>query len=343
MLDAFKVKPFDLEPIYASWTDGPQFTGNPKKDPPVDEWLEQIRAGCVARNIPEEYWYKVAQHFMGSKAKARLDELKQVVLKVHGGKYRWTWKKFRIAMQNMGWGIDKSATETIKVQGKPSGLWFMRKKDDKDDKPNVVVQDNAPKKRTLPSRANTSFWPARQASVDTPTEPAPRRQPVRAATESSFWPSHGKSKDSRESSPHRPTHQKAKSDSAVANNSRTTASRAVSKPPTPSRTNTSDSHGHGGEVTTITQAPVWLLNACTALEYITSEHPKTMSIISAILITAGSIPALPAISAGAGGAVLASGAAHAIGAIAVGLGQALSSTVKNSQEHGTQHATTTVH
>jgi hypothetical protein len=45
-----------------------------------------------------------------------------------------------------------------------------------------------------------------------------------------------------------------------------------------------------------------------------------MSTLSAILITAGSIPAIPAISAGAGGAVLASGAAHAVGAIAVGLG-----------------------
>lgn len=64
-----------------------------------------------------------------------------------------------------------------------------------------------------------------------------------------------------------------------------------------------------------------------------------MSVISAILITAGSIPALPAISAGAGGAVLASGAAHAIGAIAIGLGQALSVSVKVQQEKGTQAAT----
>ena len=45
-----------------------------------------------------------------------------------------------------------------------------------------------------------------------------------------------------------------------------------------------------------------------------------MSTISAILITAGSIPAIPAVAAGAGGAILASGAAHAVGAIAVGIG-----------------------
>ena len=73
--------------------------------------------------------------------------------------------------------------------------------------------------------------------------------------------------------------------------------------------------------------PIWLLNACAALDYITSEHPKAMSIISAILITAGSIPAIPAIAAGAGGAVLASSAVQAAGAIAIGLGQALNTTV----------------
>lgn len=71
MLDAFKIKPYDLEPVFTTWTDGPKFNGNPKKDMPVDEWLDKIKAGCEERKIPEEYWYKVAQHFMGPKAKAR--------------------------------------------------------------------------------------------------------------------------------------------------------------------------------------------------------------------------------------------------------------------------------
>jgi len=71
VLDGFKLKPFDLEPIYASWPDGPRFVGNPKKDPNVDDWLQQIKAGCVERNVPREYWHKVAQHYMGEKAKAR--------------------------------------------------------------------------------------------------------------------------------------------------------------------------------------------------------------------------------------------------------------------------------
>ena len=61
-----------------------------------------------------------------------------------------------------------------------------------------------------------------------------------------------------------------------------------------------------------------------------------MSVISAILITAGSIPAIPAIAAGAGGAVLASGTAHAIGAIALAAGQALGAGVAHTQKKQSQ-------
>jgi hypothetical protein len=67
--------------------------------------------------------------------------------------------------------------------------------------------------------------------------------------------------------------------------------------------------------------PAWLLNASNALSFLQNEHPKVMTTLSAVLITLGSIPALPAIHAGAGGAILASGAAQALGAIAVGVGQ----------------------
>ena len=57
-----------------------------------------------------------------------------------------------------------------------------------------------------------------------------------------------------------------------------------------------------------------------------------MSTLSAILITAGSIPAIPAISAGAGGALLASGAAQAVGAIAVGVGSWLKAAQQETQD-----------
>jgi len=338
MLDAFKIKPFDLQPIYAEWTGGPIFSGNPKKDLPVDEWLDQIKAGCIERGVPEEYWYKVAQHFMGPKAKARLNELKQIIVKVHGGKYRWTWKKFRVAMQNMGWGIDKDATETIKVHGKSSGLWFMRKKDKEDDKTAPATADESPG-RTPPSRSNSLFWginkkplveePCESEQFEVVSRPSMRDRSatVDASSSTSFWPARRSSVSGpKDEMPERPGHQKSKSTSAVVT---TTSQSNISKPTPPPRSQTTD--GNEVAVTTMANAPVWLLNACTALDYITSEHPKAMSVLSAILITAGSLPAIPAISAGAGGAVLASGAAHAIGAIAVGLGQALGATIKNSQ------------
>ncbi|KAF8637150.1 hypothetical protein AX17_003054 [Amanita inopinata Kibby_2008] len=307
MLDAFKIKPFDLEPALEQWKDGPRFKGNPKKDLPVEEWLEKIKAGCIERGIPEECWHKAAQHFMGPKAKARLDEVKAVVTKVNGGKYRWTWKKFKIAMNNMGWGIDTSAIETIKVHGKGLSLWFMRKKDDKkEDKPS----SESTSKRS-PSRSSSLWTIPRRNSVDDKTPEPSNRRPHRSNSDF-FWPK--KSTNEIESSPKRNELQKTKTDSV-------TTSHASSKQPSES----------GSDVSVVTNAPVWLLNACTALDFLTSEHPKAMSILSAILITAGSLPAIPALTAGAGGAVLASGAAQAIGAIAVGIGQALgTSVVKNN-------------
>lgn len=87
----------------------------------------------------------------------------------------------------------------------------------------------------------------------------------------------------------------------------------------------------------MTHAPVWLINACNALDFLQSEHPKVMSSLAAVLITVGSLPAIPAISAGAGGALLASGAAHAVGAIAVGVG----TWIKSQQDTGSATGSTT--
>jgi hypothetical protein len=87
-------------------------------------------------------------------------------------------------------------------------------------------------------------------------------------------------------------------------------------------------------ITTTATAPAWLVNACTALDFLQGEHPKVMSTLGAILITAGSIPAIPAISAGAGGAFLASGAVQAAGAIAVGVGSWLRA--QNEKDNGNQ-------
>lgn len=102
ILSAFKIKPLELEPIFESWKDAPVFQGKPKKDLPVDEWLNVMKAGCVQRKLPRDYWHKVAYHYLGKNAKARLDEVKRVMRNMHGGKYKWNWKTFKIAMRNMG-------------------------------------------------------------------------------------------------------------------------------------------------------------------------------------------------------------------------------------------------
>jgi len=269
MLEAFKLKPFDLEPIYTSWSDGPRFVGNPTKDGPVDDWLSTIKAGSVERKVPQEYWHKVGQHFMGEQAKARLDELKLVMGKVHGGKYRWNWKRYKVAMRNMCWNIDVTETEPIKVQAKKSGIWWFTRTQKKDAEVEEYVQ-------VSPSDNKGGGAP-----------PVPKKD------ESSFI---------------RPMHIKGISDTQVV------TARGTPKPPAPTRS------ASGDTVTTIAQAPTWLLNACSALEFLTTEHPKVMTTISAVLITVGSLPAIPAIATGAAGTVLASGAAHAVGAVAVGLG-----------------------
>lgn len=102
VLDAFKIKPYDFDALFAAWPDAPRFEGKPKKDMLVDEWLAAIKAGCLERKVPKEQWHRVAQHYMGDKARARFEEVKKVMQTVHGGAYRWNWKNFKVAMRNMG-------------------------------------------------------------------------------------------------------------------------------------------------------------------------------------------------------------------------------------------------
>jgi hypothetical protein len=359
MLDAFKLKEFNLEPIYASWTDAPVFHGKPKKDLPVKEWLDKIKAGCVERKVPKEYWHKVGQHFMGEKARARLYEVKTIMAKVHGGSYRWDWKKFKTAMENMGWDIDTSKTETIKIKSKPSGTWWASRK----DTPAPAPEPERPAHHRAES---SSSWLSRKVEHKPAPQSQPPQHPAPIRTESSFW---GSVKDSvmgnkdddfvkiderppipsKESKSdygttsqgwkvlksQRPVPVKSHSIAEMPSPTEPKPQRSTPKPkpPTPARSNsmavvpantTSNTVANTDQsVTTVAQAPVWLLNACGALDFLTSEHPKVMTALSAILITIGSIPAIPAISAGAGGAILASSAAQAAGAIAVGVGSML--------------------
>ncbi|OJT11099.1 hypothetical protein TRAPUB_12383 [Trametes pubescens] len=299
MLNAFKIKTYDLEPVYAEWTNPPRFLGNPKKDPPVEDWLAQIKAGCLERNIPREYWHKVAQHYLADKAKARFDELKLVMKNMHGGKYRWTWKNFKIAMRNMGWDIDPQKTQTIEVESKPSGFWrIIRMGSDSESKEAAPVQATPPRPPPK-SRATFDFGSTMKTL---PAIPTLRRSTTTDSVETvSSLSSSGSSGFGSFFS------------SVMSTPASTPAMSAVTTPAgTP-----------GGSVTTVTQVPAWLVSACQSLEFLTNEHPKVMTAVSAVLITVGSLPALPALTAGAGGAFLASSTAHALGSLAVGLGTLL--------------------
>jgi len=285
MLDAFKLKPFDLEPVLATWTDGPMFYGKPKKDMPVDQWLDKIKDGCTERKVPKEVWHRVGEYFMGDAARKRLDELKAVMSKVHGGSYRWDWKKFKLAMMNMGWNISSDTKETLKVRAKASGSWWItRKKSSEGAAPAEAPEPEPPR----PSR--TASWIVNK-NTDIGAPPPVEKSGTMVKRS---LPKRSKSMllPIRDKSPTPPL-------------------------PVPARRGSvSDS----SSLTTIAQAPLWLLNASEAMDILISEHPKVMTTLSAILITVGSIPAIPAISAGAGGVFLASSAAHTAGAIAVGLG-----------------------
>lgn len=76
-----------------------------------------------------------------------------------------------------------------------------------------------------------------------------------------------------------------------------------------------------------------MLDACNALEFLAVEHPKVMTTLSAVLITVGSLPAIPALAGGAGGVILASHAAQAAGAIAIGLGKWLKVARENAEQN----------
>ncbi|KAG5637441.1 hypothetical protein H0H81_004550 [Sphagnurus paluster] len=230
MLGAFKIKPYDLEPVFATWTEGPIFDGNPKTDMPVEDWLDLIKAECEARKIPEEYWYKVAQHFMGPAAKARCAD----------------------------GNIDGAQTQTIKVSKSTGSWWTLKRKESQDGSSVAAATEGVPPRPTpsrsnsifrsskkaseekvprppVPVRSESSFWGTKKVVYEEPVEaPAVHRPPTRSNTEM-FWPKRA-SKEEADDEEKRPS-LPPKSSSDVG----TTVTRP--KPPTPTRSHTIDAGG----------------------------------------------------------------------------------------------------
>jgi hypothetical protein len=141
--------------------------------------------------------------------------------------------------------------ETIKVQGRGSGLWFMRKKDSDSSsaKDDTVEETSSIKKGESSGRKGTagptkktteltakaaestentnkqddestkkrSTWITKRSFVEEPEElplEPPRPRPTRSATVSGFWPGR-MTTDNKSDLPQRPGHQKAGSDGAI--------------------------------------------------------------------------------------------------------------------------------
>jgi len=186
-----------------------------------------------------------------------------------GNKPAWNWKKFKIAMLNLGYVSPKAAR---KAQSKP-------KSPEKEKEHEVLQVAQKTRERPMPKKQG-SWWVVGK-STNVPDNGSSEQLVV--------------------------AHSKALPPIPQV--------MALSQP-----TSTPALTPESGAVTTVSAAPTWLVNACTALDFLTSEHPRTMSAMSAILITIGAIPSIPGIGATAGGALLASGAAQAVGAIATGVG-----------------------
>jgi hypothetical protein len=101
MFSTLTGKPFDIELLCASWPDAPQFQGGSKKDPKVEVWLKEIEEGCSQRKVPKKCWHIVGQRYMGKHACIRLEEVKNVMMKLSKGVFKWDWKKFSVAMKNI--------------------------------------------------------------------------------------------------------------------------------------------------------------------------------------------------------------------------------------------------
>ncbi|KAJ3538387.1 hypothetical protein NM688_g6527 [Phlebia brevispora] len=302
-------KPYDLEALYVAWTDGPVFDGKKpllkKAKLDVGTWLDQIEAGCRERKVPADVWHKVAQHFMGKNATARLCEVEKVLTHLHGGKFRWDWKKFKMAMASICWNVD--LMQSISLGRLSTNIRrVIRRKDASPKVPAIGgtknVQSSARTTKGLPSstekssqkvtdKASSSINPFASSKLIT----APSTQPPSKADKAQT----PKPKDPKKS-------EKA---------GKSSTSKGLIKAPLPVPPRPTDP-----AVDLLINAPLWLLQTCIRLEELTSEYPKTMSVLAAILITVGSIPSLPAVSAGAAGAFLASGTIHTVGYAAVGVG-----------------------
>ncbi|KZT05062.1 uncharacterized protein LAESUDRAFT_727316 [Laetiporus sulphureus 93-53] len=307
MLSAFKSRFISeaptVEALLASWPAGaapPRFQGKPKKDLPVDAWLAKVAEACAAQKVPKTRWHEIARHYMSEDVKRKLDEVEKVMRCVSGEKWHWKWSSFGVALRSIS--CDPKMTEAIKMQRRSGGTWWIIGRGSDKGKSMKTLEP-------LPVKEPLAWFRLAPKPADKPaakTAPAnPARKVAKKVMVKTVVKTTAVSKaDGKKSEPKNQTEVSA---SFIA---RTVSvmkgpmqPQPVVPPPPPPPT----------EITA--QVPLWLVAASEAIYSLTNECSTTMTILAAVLITVGSIPSMPTISAGA--------TVTALGSMAVGLGALL--------------------
>ncbi|KAH8102682.1 hypothetical protein BXZ70DRAFT_890392 [Cristinia sonorae] len=296
VLDVFKIGPYNYQAIYDSWPDAPVFSGKVKKDLAVNVWLAEMKEGCKKRKVPKGLWHRVAQNYLCGRAKRRFEDLKKVMKNMHGGRYYWNWKKFKIAMRNMGWELDSKLTQAWTIGSVPSGVWWII------GKAASMASATPP---PPPTRQPFLMRPLKSSVGVVKPRTVGSQKPLASCGKRAV-PGAPKPSEKRSLLKSVPALPFGQSNSAV-------HSVLISAPLVIAAT------------TRTTHVPIWLLNASHSLDVLIAEHPKTMCALSAILVALGSVPSVPEVASGGAGTFLASGTAQAIGGVVVGVGNWLGS------------------
>ncbi|KAI0069933.1 hypothetical protein K474DRAFT_1670589 [Panus rudis PR-1116 ss-1] len=311
VLDVFKPKSTDLEAVYKSWPEAPYYKGHPKKDGPIDIWLAIIKEGCKKRKVPKSLWPVVGEHYLKGKAKDRYLNVQKVMRNMHQGKYDFTWKRFKVAMRNMAWELPTDITQSYLVSIVSSGAWW-------------IVDQIAPGKKAEdvmpPPTTNTPFLVRTLKGFSSGSSSSV----TSASSASTVKPSTYKAKPEKSEESSKPV---AKvSHPGVGASKPSNVVWKTEKVENPNKWSPKKLLAGKVKETKETKVPVWLLHVCHALDSVTEDHPKTISVLGAVILSLGAIPAMPAVQAGACGALLASPAAQVIGTAMTGVGSLLTGT-----------------
>ncbi|KAL4244263.1 hypothetical protein ABKN59_010038 [Abortiporus biennis] len=270
----------------------PSFSGRPKKDGPVQIWLEHIEDACRLYKIPKELWHEVAMSFMKGRAKERWECVAVVMDNLYGGvggsksggKYRWNWKKFKVAMLNMSWELHSNLTQAFRVASIPSGCWWT-----------LGVGKNESEPSTSPPISTPSNPPFLMRRVSKPLLPHPKYQSTGSERPRPLrWRTSTASSSNTSSEGDGPAGVEMVDEEGM-------------RKPGPSISRMDNWQQSILPSISIVHAPIWLLHVCHSLDDLStssrsssSRKPhsqpqprKQMSVLSAILVTLNEIPHVP--------------------------------------------------